>query len=103
MEKNTCLIYPSNVMKQCWDVVVVFLLLYTAIFVPFKVCFTDESTDGEFIFDLGVDFCFFVDIVLTFFTATEGDRGAIEVQKSVLAKNYFKGWFFIDLFTTIPF
>ena len=80
-----------------------FLLLYTAIFVPFKVCFEDETSDEQFIFDLWVDFCFFIDIILTFFTATEGARGVLEVHKPTIAKNYIKGWFFIDLFTTIPF
>ena len=79
------------------------LLLYTALFVPYKVCFEDESSDAQFIFDCLVDACFFIDIILTFFTATEQAQGILEVRKNQLAKNYLKGWFFIDLFTTIPF
>jgi len=41
--------------------------------------------------------------VLTFFVATEGKLGALETNKGVLAKNYLKGWFVIDVVTTIPF
>ena len=44
-KQNSCLVFPGNRLKQVWDALVVFLLLYTAIFVPFKVCFEDESTD----------------------------------------------------------
>jgi hypothetical protein len=41
--------------------------------------------------------------VLTFFVATEGKLGALETKKAVIAKNYLKGWFVIDVLTTIPF
>ena len=93
---------PGNKIKMGWDFVVVFLLLYTALIVPFKVCFENTTTDPQFIFDCCVDFCFFIDIILTFFVATE-EKSVIETNKITLAKNYFKGWFFIDVFTTIPF
>lgn len=45
-----------------------FLLFYTALYVPVKVAFHDETSDAMFIFDLLVDFSFLTDIVLTFFT-----------------------------------
>jgi len=99
----SCIIFPANKVKQGWDVLIMLLLLYTALFVPYKVCFEDQSSDAQFIFDCWVDACFFIDIILTFFTATEQAQGVLEVKKSKLAKNYLKGWFFIDLFTTFPF
>ena len=87
---------------MAWDFLIVFLLIYTALFVPYKVCFENKSSDAQFIFDCWVDTCFFIDIILTFFVATE-ENMEIETNKVTLAKNYFKGWFWIDLFTTIPF
>lgn len=80
-----------------------FLLIYTAIFVPYKVCFEDETTDEQFIFDLWVDFSFFCDIILTFFTALETSKGSFETNRKVIALTYLKGWFTIDFLTTIPF
>ena len=89
-------------MKQYWDVVVLFLLIYTALFVPYKVCFIEESTDGQFIFDLMVDFLFMTDIVINFFTIIEV-KGKLEVNRCRIAIHYLKGWFFLDFFTSIPF
>jgi len=82
---------------------IVILLLYTALIVPFKVCFVEKTPDPEFIFDLFVDLSFAIDIVLTFFTAIEVSEGVITVDKKKIAMLYIKSWFFIDVFTTIPF
>jgi len=45
MRETSCIIFPNNRMKQGWDVLIMFLLLYTALFVPYKVCFEDASSD----------------------------------------------------------
>ena len=96
------MIHPKNKVKQIWDFWIVFLLIYTAILVPYKVCFVDKTSDPEFIWDLFVDASFFTDIALTFYTAIETKEGFI-TDKKVIAKTYVKGWFFLDLFTSIPF
>ena len=83
--------------------IVVILLLYTAGLVPYFTCFVDEITEMHFYFDLFVDFMFFVDIILSFFTAYETKPGVWEFRKSKIACNYIKGFFFIDLLTTLPF
>ena len=80
------------------------LLMYTALYIPFKVCFYDETTDLAFYFDTFVDLMFLTDIIITFNTALEDKRGALEVRCSVIAKDYCKsGWFFVDFLTSIPF
>lgn len=100
---NKCIIKPNNNKKKYFDMVVVILLLYTAGLVPFFTCFIDEVTEFQFVFDLLVDFIFMMDIVLSFFTAYEIKPGMFEYRKSKIACNYIKGFFFIDLLTTIPF
>jgi len=79
------------------------LLIYTALYVPYKVCFVDSNTEFQFWLDTFIDTLFFIDIVVSFFAVTEDDFGQLETNRSVIIKNYLKGWFFIDLFTTIPF
>jgi hypothetical protein len=96
------MLFPNNKYKHVWDLWVVFLLIYTALIVPYKVCFEDDTSDGQFIFDLIVDFSFMIDIVMTFFTAYE-ERGVLVVSRTHIAKNYLKSWFVIDIVTTIPF
>ena len=78
------------------------LLGYIATYFTYKTSFIDEITAGQFGFDLFVDFCFFVDICLTFFTVTQDKNGLIESRRGKIAKNYIKGVFFLDCFTTIP-
>ena len=51
---------------------IMMLLIYTALYVPVKVAFFDDTSDFMFVLDLLVDFSFLTDIVLTFFTAVEG-------------------------------
>ena len=79
------------------------LLLYTAIYVPVKVAFFDETSDFMFAFDLIVDFSFLTDIALTFFTSVEDTNGKMIYDRGEIASRYCKGWFWIDLFTSIPF
>lgn len=96
------MIFPGNKKKKAWDVWVMILLLYIAIFLPIKVSFVDEVTQVESICDLVIDVSFFVDIVMTFFVAFNRDNVLIS-DRAEIAKTYFKGWFFIDVFTVIPF
>ena len=97
------LILPSNKKKQLWDILIMMLLLYTAIFVPIKVAFFEETSDSLFAFELIVDLLFIIDIIVTFFSVVEDKRGNVITERSKIAVKYIKGWFLIDLFTSIPF
>jgi hypothetical protein len=103
-QKASCLIFPStNKPKMAWDMYVVVLLLYTAFFVPYKVCFVDTSTRFDFILDCFIDASFCTDIILTFFTAVDDGKGNVITNKKDIACRYLSGWFAIDIITTIPF
>jgi hypothetical protein len=81
---------------------VIGLLLYTAIYVPVKVAFIEESTTAVFLFELMVDILFLTDVALTFFTAIYDKHGTLLVDKKQISAKYIKGWFFIDFATSIP-
>jgi len=79
------------------------LLFYTAIVLPYRISFVDELNTSIFVLDLMIDLCFFTDIVITFFTAIQDPiSGRYEIRKKKLAMMYLKGWFIIDVVTTIP-
>ena len=104
IKANTkCMIFPTNTGKQIWDFIVMVLLLYTALYVPFKVCFVETTSDFGFLLDLVVDFLFLTDIVLTFNTALEESSGLYNVSRGAICKSYCRGWFFIDFLTSLPF
>lgn len=97
------MIYPYNGTKTAWDLWIMLLLIYTALFVPYQVCFMDETSEGLFMFGLVVDASFLTDVVITFCTAYLDKGGKIIDHRGKIAKNYFKLWFWIDFISSIPF
>jgi hypothetical protein len=73
----------------------VVLLLYTAVYVPYRTAFIDDSSEFMTIFELTIDILFFLDIIVNFFSAYEEDE-KIEVRLRKITKKYLKTWFFLD-------
>lgn len=70
---------------------------------PVKFSFYSDQEDPAWdIFDMFVDCVFFVDMVLTFFSAYWDDERLVVSLKSI-AINYIKFWFWIDLISIFPF
>jgi len=102
-ENAKCIILPTNKWKLRWNVLVSILLVWTALLVPIKVSFFDESSVLSVVTDCMIDACFITDIVLTFFTALERRDGMVEVRHRYIAKTYIRAWFWIDIFSSLPF
>ena len=60
-----------------------------------------EETSLEIV-DYFTDMLFIVDIFINFLTAYESDDGEIVYHKKKIAKNYLKGWFWIDFISSFP-
>ena len=97
-----CIILPDSTFNERWDILTGCLLVYVGIFVPLRVAFFDKMTGFLLFFETLVDIIFAIDIVLNFFTAYEKNK-TIEVRHKKIASRYFRGWFLIDVFATIPF
>ena len=52
---------------------------------------------------LAIDACFFIDIILNFFTAYINDNKEYVLDHKMIIKHYVFSWFLIDLVSTIPF
>jgi len=107
--RSTCLIEPNTPWKLKWDVWIAGLIMYSILLVPYRVGFGVKLClfSSGWTFDLIADACFMVDIILTFRTAIVVEAGAkntetIERDTKVLAINYLRGWFTIDLASTVP-
>ena len=98
-----CLTLPTDNWHQKWTLFISFLLIWTAVYVPLKVAFMDETPLGWFLVDCAIDVCFLTDLVFNFFLAIERKDGIFEVRKAVIAKEYLKFWFWIDLASSLPF
>ena len=95
--------------KTRWDVWIAVLIVYSIIIVPVRVAFAWRPCilQADWWWDLIVDTCFAVDIVLCFRTAPIVDAGARNQQILItsareIAHRYLCGWFIIDILSTIP-
>jgi len=86
--------------RLCWDVYMMFLILYYAIAVPVRVGFQIDPPNAalENFFSL----CFGFDIILNFNTALKA-KAEVFRDRWIIAKDYFKMWFWIDLVASFPF
>jgi hypothetical protein len=102
-ERQGCLIYPSDPRKIYWDVLIVLMLLVACTIIPARLAFVDKTDIfWEAIF-YTLDFFFFIDIIVMFFSVQEDRKKMLEItDRGTIIVNYLKGWFLIDLISIIP-
>lgn len=81
---NANVIFPCEPWKENWDTLMVGLILYSAVMVPFRVCFSAEAEGNAWYFEVGVTFLFITDLLINFNTAFAGE-GA-DVDRYVVSK-----------------
>lgn len=110
--------------KALWDWIVLFLVMYTAIITPYMAAFvlTRDSNqeaadvhsahassgltiadDPLVILDYIVDVMFIIDIFINFRTTFVDANDFVVSDPCLVAINYMKGWFVVDLLAAIPF
>ena len=94
-ESGACILFPCAPFKEAWDTMVLVLIIYSAVTVPFRVCFSSEATGGAWYLEVCITLLFLVDLVLNFNTAFE-EADYWVVSRPRIALNYLKGWFWID-------
>jgi hypothetical protein len=70
---------------------------------PFEIAFYNPTPNTYAVIDdvsLGI-WC--IDLILTFFSAYEDKDENLIYKKKDIARNYFRGWFYLDLISCIPF
>ena len=103
--KSKWIIMSGNPYKIFWDLFVLVLLLLVCIIVPYRLAFyPDKQSNAWVVLYLAMDFCFFLDIIVTFFTSVPDDSTCTEItDRHEIAKLYLKGWFWIDSISIFPF
>lgn len=105
-DRKTCLIYPNDKFKVIfWDLIISICLLITCILIPFNMAFGEYLDGVEWynIFLLIIDAFFVCDIFVNFNTAVVKNEVHIITNRKMIAIEYFKSWFLIDLLSVIPF
>ena len=98
------MISPNSLGKLLWNLLIMFLAIYTAIILPIRLAFMDENNISRSMmtFDIFTDICFLIDIALQFFFVEEDEDGDLILDQRKIATSYLKSWFAIDLLSSIP-
>lgn len=97
-------IYPNSPFKGVWNVVLVFLLFYTATLMPYRIAFADDSKqDSWWYWELIVDSGFFFDIIVNCFSVYIDSDGEPVTNNRQILWAYIRSWMFIDIVAVFPF
>lgn len=97
------MVNPNGKFMTVWAFVLIFLMLYTASIMPYKLAFVDSEGIGFwFFFDLSVDGLFICDILINLQTPYLLSDGSYEKSRCKIFMKYLKTWLFIDIFASFP-
>ena len=104
-ERNThwFVMHPQAGFRKGWNFVVVALLLYTALIMPYRLAFSDYDDLGWFTIERIIDGLFFMDVVFTCVTGVELEDGTILMRPFSIFCKYARTWLILDLIACIPF
>jgi|LauGreDrversion2_2_1035103.scaffolds.fasta_scaffold04374_2 CRP-like cAMP-binding protein len=92
---------PTRPWKESWDMLILVMIMYSAIMVPFRICFDAEAVGYMFIFEQCVTFVFITDVLFNFNTAYLDDTRWV-ISRPRIAVTYLQGWFWIDVPSSVP-
>ena len=96
---------PTQPWRRAWDIFLFLVLFYSCLYIPYEIGFDIQIDIGSFmyVFNILVDVYFCVDCAMNFNVAIVKKDGEIVTDPEFVRRTYFKGWFFLDLITSIPF
>ena len=104
-DRKSYLFYPEDRIKQNWDRLISFCIIFTCFSTPLFLSFHEER-DGKdlwYLINMVVDIIFGIDIIIIFFSAFYDDDYQLIDNLNGIARNYIFGWFFFDVLAILPF
>ena len=99
------LVHPLSTFMRRWDMLTMWLLLYTAIWTPFEVAFVEEKRLSPMYFvNMVINLAFFTDMILNF-NLMYFDEKLLQMisDRKLIAKRYLRGFFIIDFISILPY
>ena len=110
---HPCTLRHDSLFKAVWDWLILALVIFTAIEIPYSVAFliplqgnkwSIDDVTPLFVFNLFVDFLFIVDILINFRTTfIKPTTDEVISAPKQIALHYLKSWFVVDFVAAIPF
>ena len=96
------MINPEKSFKNTWDKIILVVTIAIAFETPLMIVFKKPINGTSLFFSVFVTIVFTIDIIINFNTAVQ-HNGELNTNRSFITEKYLKGWFWFDLFATIPF
>eukprot|EP01052_Picozoa_sp_SAG31_P014893 SAG31_NODE_941_length_10868_cov_9.232241_2_plen_701_part_00 len=90
---------PDGQFRRFWDLSILVLVCYSSTWEPYKAAYLDSKMSW---WEWMLDLVYWVDIVMTFFTAYLDNGYELVKKKKLIARRYFKFWFWLDILATFP-
>ena len=101
-EGGTWIIDPGARWRIRWDILMLVLGIWTSYSIPYRASFSTHSSGIEAWSELSIDVVFCLDVFLNFITAYYESEGILQTNPRAIAHHYVRGWFFLDLVSSIP-
>ena len=106
---SKCILIPDAPGRLLWDLLVAVMILYYLVMVPLRLAFDNtnpevaaiQTTGGFLIVEILFDLLFILDLPVNFRTAIK-DTGELVTDSRLIAIGYCRGWFALDLISSIP-
>lgn len=102
---NTGALDPDSKYRRVWYGIIFAIVLWNAFIIPLRISFQLlwATLDSAWIYTLDYigDLFFLVDIWLNFRT-TYMHQGLVISNPKLMAQNYIRNWFFLDLIASLP-
>lgn len=98
-------IYPHWKLYRAWEILVVILVVFNSVMLPYELAFWADIETSEIIESINriSDVLFWLDLVQNFFLAHVDEWGTLHTQKGEIARAYFASWFWVDFIACVPF
>ena len=97
------IIHPLNSAKSAWDLLIFFAVALSLLSTSIVVCFDVPKTYEYILSTWVIDALFFIDIIVVSRTAYFNEDEELVTVPHLIFFRYLKGWFFVDLLSSIPF
>ena len=84
---------------------ILIIVIFQAFYIPLTVSFSiiHPVGSGMYNFDLAIDILFMFDLFLSFNTGYITHANKLILDRRLIAMNYVRGWFVVDLAASVPF
>ncbi|XP_068741021.1 potassium/sodium hyperpolarization-activated cyclic nucleotide-gated channel 2-like [Montipora capricornis] len=105
-QKGKGVIHPFSTFRWYWDILLISFISMHVILLPVSIAFLSDDISLHWLILNGIsDFFFIADICLNFRTGIVDPNNQEEIilDRKIITRKYLRGWFFVDLLSSLPF